>query len=107
MVAEYDVKRRINVTFPVSLLDLMDALVPARERNAFIVAATQKALQETRLQAAIDGLQRQPAWSEEDHPELATDEDVERYVRALRERWMPRNWDVLSGEDEAPCVSSA
>jgi hypothetical protein len=29
------------------------------------------------------------AWSDEDHPELKTDEDIDRFVRQLRESWKP------------------
>ena len=28
------------------------------------------------------------AWSDENHPELKTDEDIDRYVRQLRESWI-------------------
>ncbi len=101
MVAPRDVRRRINVTFPESLLDLMEDLIPSRERNAFIVAATERALQQARLQGTIRRLAERPAWSDADHPELATDEDVDRYVRVLRESWLPRNWDTLAGKDES------
>ncbi len=101
MVSGHDAKRPISVTFPESLLDLMERLLSPRERNAFIVAATEKALQGTRLNAAITSFHRQPVWSDEDHPELATDGDVEHYLRTVREGWMPRDWDALSGEDEA------
>ncbi len=100
MTTETETRRRINVTFPESLLDLMENLIPPRERNAFIVAATEKALQRARFEAALADLREQPAWSDEDHPDLATPEDVDRYVRQLRESWMPRSWDAIAGEDE-------
>jgi metal-responsive CopG/Arc/MetJ family transcriptional regulator len=34
--------KRINVTFPTSLLEELGRFVPARERNRFIVEATEK-----------------------------------------------------------------
>jgi hypothetical protein len=107
MVPYRDARRRINVTFPESLLDLMEDLVPARERNAFIVAATEKALQQARLEHALRQLAEGPAWSDADHPELATDEDIDRYVRTLRESWLPRSWDSIAGEDETHDSPSA
>ena len=36
MPPEYEAGRRIDVTFPEALLELMARLVPPRERNAFI-----------------------------------------------------------------------
>jgi hypothetical protein len=41
------------------------------------------------------------AWSDEDHPDLMTVEDVDRYVRRLRETWMPRSWDEIVAEAES------
>jgi hypothetical protein len=92
--------RRINVTFPTDLLELLDAVVPPRERNRFIVEATEQSLRRERLQKALAA--SAGAWSDEDHPDLATAEDIERYVRRLRETWMPRTWDeiVEAGEQD-------
>ena len=80
-------KRRINVTFPEPLLEIMETIVPARERNSFIVEATEKALRQERLLKAIRS--SSGAWSDADYPELQTDEDIDRYVRRLRESWIP------------------
>ena len=76
-------KKRINVTFPESVLDLLESVVPARKRNAFIVEATEEALRRERQLTAIR--ESSGAWSDEDHPDLMTVEDVDRYVRRLRE----------------------
>ncbi len=92
--------KRINVTFPVSLLEELRRYVPRRERSKFIVEATEKELKRTRLQKVLEDLRREPAWSDEDHPDLMTVEDVNRYVRRLRETWMPRTWDEIVEEAE-------
>jgi hypothetical protein len=93
-------KKRINVTFPESVLDLLESVVPARKRNAFIVEATEQALRRERLGQVLETLREKPAWSDEDHPDLMTVEDVDRYVRRLRETWMPRSWDEIAEEAE-------
>jgi hypothetical protein len=92
--------KRINVTFPVSLLEELRRYVPRRERSKFIVEATEKELKRTRLRKVLADLHREPAWSDEDHPDLMTVEDVNRYVRELRETWMPRTWDEIAEEAE-------
>jgi hypothetical protein len=92
-------KKRINVTFPESVLDLLEAVIPARKRNAFIVEATEEALRKERQLAAIH--ESSGAWSDEDHPDLMTVEDIDRYVRRLRETWMPRSWDEIIAEAES------
>lgn len=91
-------KKRISVTFPEPVLDLLATVVPKRERDAFIVEATEKALRQERLLKALDA--SGGAWSDEDHPDLMTDEDIDRYVRRLRETWMPRSWDEIIAEGE-------
>lgn len=80
-------KRRINVTFPEPLLEMLDSVIPPRERNSFIVEATERALRRERLLKAIE--RSSGAWSDTDYPELATDEDIDRFVHRLRATWMP------------------
>lgn len=92
-------KKRINVTFPEAALDLLESVVPPRKRNAFIVEATEEALRRERQLEAIRN--SSGAWSDEDHPDLMTVEDVDRYVRRLRETWMPRSWDEIIAEAES------
>ncbi len=93
-------KRRINVTFPAALLEQLDDFVPPRRRNRFIVEATERELRRRRLREVLEDLRREPAWKDEDHPDLMTVEDVDRYIRRLRETWMPRSWDEIVKEFE-------
>ncbi len=95
-----EISRRINVTFPISLLEELRRYVPRRERSRFIVEATERELKRVRLMKVLADLRRKPAWSDEDHPDLITVEDVDRYVRRLRETWMPRSWDEIIREAE-------
>ena len=78
---------RVTIYFPKPLLDDLRKYVPARKRSAVIVEATEKEMRKVKLLAALDDAYG--AWSDEDHPELATDEDIERYVHELRARWKP------------------
>jgi len=91
-------KRRINVTFPDTVLDALAGAVPDRERNGFIVRATEAALRRERLRRIVEDLRARPAWADEDHPDLATVDDVGRYVRGIREASMPRTWEGMLGE---------
>jgi len=89
-------RKRINVSFPEPVLELLEKVVPTRERNSFIVRATEEALRRERLLKALQA--SAGAWTDEDHPDLMTVEDVDRYVRRLRETWMPRSWDEILEE---------
>jgi hypothetical protein len=91
--------KRINVTFPISLLEELRRYAPRRERNKFIVETTEKELKRGRLLKALR--ESAGAWSDEDHPDLMTVEDVNRYIRRLRETWMPRSWDEIIEEAES------
>ncbi len=107
MTMTVQTKERINVTFPKSMLESLETVVPPRERNAFIVEATGEALRQKRLEKVLLALREKPAWSDEDHPDLMTVEDVDRYVRRLRESWMPRSWDEIVQEAESDAHSPA
>ncbi len=92
-------KRRINVTFPVEVLELVDSVVPSRERNRFIVEATEEVARRERLREALNTAAG--AWKLEDHPELETPEDIDRWVRQLREYGHSSyDWDTQLAEDE-------
>jgi hypothetical protein len=77
--------RRIIVTFPESLLGDMNRFVPARKRNEVIVAATEEMVRKMRLLAVLD--ESAGAWTDRNHPDLATPEDVGLWLRDVRARW--------------------
>jgi metal-responsive CopG/Arc/MetJ family transcriptional regulator len=81
---------RINIALPELLLEEFKRLVPSRQRNKFIVDLVEREVRRLRWEqilAATAG-----AWSDQDHTVLQTDEDIERYVRRLRETALPRMW---------------
>ena len=91
-------KRRINVTFPVQLLEDLDRLAPPRKRSQVIVAATTAYVRKLKLLSAIKA--SSGAWDGESHPELATPEDIDRWLRQIRSTWRrkPLSWQE---EDDA------
>jgi hypothetical protein len=87
---------RINVALPEALLQEFRETIPARQRNQFIVELIQHELQRRRFAKAWD--EAAGAWSDEDYPHLKTAEDIDRWVRNLREQSMPRSWDEIIAE---------
>ncbi len=59
-------RRCITVTFPVGVLDALDAIIPAGQRNRFIVEATEHAVQRAQLDRALQDLRLTAAWRVED-----------------------------------------
>jgi metal-responsive CopG/Arc/MetJ family transcriptional regulator len=62
--------RRIHITFPVQLLEELDALIPARKRSEVIVRATVDYLRKLKILSALE--QSAGAWDDASHPELAS-----------------------------------
>lgn len=77
--------RRINVTFPAELLDDLDSLAPPRKRSQIIVEATADYVRRLKLLTAIK--ETAGIWTDEDHPELSTPEDIDRWLREMRSSW--------------------
>jgi len=82
--------KRLDVTTPLSLLE---HLIPKEQA---VVEATQKELRQMQLQTALS--ESAGTWSDEDYPDLMSVEDVNQYVRQLREASMARSWDEIAGE---------
>ena len=91
-------QRRVNVIFPAELVEALDQFVSPRQRNRFIVEATERALDQARLTQVLRNLRTEPAWKEVEHPDLRTPDDVDRYVRRIRETWMSRTWEEVEEE---------
>lgn len=77
--------KRINVTFPVQLLEDLSIYAPPRKRNQIIVTATEDYVRKLRLLAVLK--ETAGAWDNESHPELATPEDIDRWLRQIRSTW--------------------
>ncbi|HEY54185.1 MAG TPA: hypothetical protein G4N94_12105 [Caldilineae bacterium] len=93
--------KRINVTFPLDVLEDLRDLIPKRERNKFIVKAVETAIRHESWGQVLAELREEgPIWKAEDHPDMLTSEDIDRWVRNLREASMPRTWDELLAENE-------
>jgi metal-responsive CopG/Arc/MetJ family transcriptional regulator len=77
--------RRITVTFPADLLNELDKLAPPRKRSQIIVQATAEYVRRLKLLAAIK--ETSGAWDDASHPELASADDIERWMRQMRGTW--------------------
>jgi hypothetical protein len=77
--------QKITVTLPTALLTRLREHVPARQRGRFILEALEERLA---LEEQIVALaETAGAWSEQNHPEMRTDEDIDRWLGELRRSW--------------------
>jgi len=84
---------RTHINLPEELAKDIDELVGPRGRSAFIVETTAKEVKRRRLLAFLG--RDEPAWHDEDHPEIVEMGTAE-WVRSLRNEPSVR----LAGRDE-------
>jgi Arc/MetJ-type ribon-helix-helix transcriptional regulator len=76
---------KITVTLPKVLLARLREHVPARQRSRFILEALEERLALEEQVAALE--ETAGAWSDQNHPEMHTDEDIDRWLADLRSSW--------------------
>lgn len=91
------VKERMNLYLTKSLMDDLRHAIPARERTRFVEKVLARELRRLKLREAIKNAYG--AWKDEDHPELATFEDVNRWVEEGR-KGFTRDFSKELGKDE-------
>lgn len=72
------IRERFNLYLTKPLMDDLRATIPARERTRFVEEVLARELRRRKLKAALKA--SAGAWKDEDHPELATFEDVNRWI---------------------------
>ena len=77
--------RKITVMLPEALLSRLREHVPARQRSRFILEAIEERLALEEQIAAL--AETAGAWSDQNHPEMRTDEDIDHWLDDLRESW--------------------
>ncbi|HKY52847.1 MAG TPA: hypothetical protein VJM08_01020 [Anaerolineales bacterium] len=78
------VKERMNLYITKSLMDDLRSAIPARERTRFVEEVLARELRRRKL---LDALEKAyGAWTDENHPEMKTSKDIDRWVREGRKR---------------------
>lgn len=77
--------QKITVTLPRELIERMDDRVPSRQRSRFIANAIESQLAIEEQMAAVE--ETAGIWTEEKHPELKTEEDIDAWLQNLRQSW--------------------
>jgi CRP-like cAMP-binding protein len=87
------VKERMNLYITKSLMDDLRRAIPARERTRFVEQVLARELRRLRLREAIEN--SYGAWKDEDHPDMLTGEDIDRWIeeqRKLGTRDLSEEW---------------
>jgi len=91
------VKERMNLYITKSVMDELRRAIPARERTKFVEEVLARELRRRRLKAAIK--KSAGAWTDENHPELMTFEDVNRWIEEGR-KGLTRDFSKEWGESD-------
>ena len=87
--------QKMTVSLPTALAERLRALVPPRKRSVFIAKALEESLALAEQAQALE--EAAGIWTDERHPEMATGEDIDRWLAELRGNWEER-WARLSEE---------
>lgn len=87
------VKERMNLYITKSVMDELRRTIPARERTKFVEEVLARELRRLKLREAIE--KSYGAWKDEDHPDMMTPEDIDRWIeeqRRLGTRDLSEEW---------------
>ncbi|MBN1451226.1 MAG: hypothetical protein JW963_09445 [Anaerolineales bacterium] len=76
------VKERMNLYITKSVMDELRRAIPARERTKFVEEVLARELRRRKLREAIE--KSYGAWKDEDHPDMLTPEDIDRWIEEQR-----------------------
>lgn len=76
-------KVKTHITLPEDTLLTIDKLAGKRGRSKFIAEAAQEKIDRERFLKALN--ESAGAWKDENHPELATTEEITTHVSKIRE----------------------
>lgn len=76
---------KITLSLPTTLVEQLKALVPPRQRSAFVAEILRERLEEEGTLAVLE--ETAGICSAEDYPYWDTDEDIDRWLREFRASW--------------------
>jgi len=79
---------KTHLVFPRELLEAIDKFISKRKRSQFVVEATKEKLAREKFKRALE--KAAGCWKDENHPELKTKKDINKYIRNLRKSWRRR-----------------
>lgn len=73
---------KTHVVFPKELLKSLDHLIGKRKRSRFVVEATQEKIERLKFAEVLE--KAAGSWKDKNHPDLKTQEDVNKYLKKMR-----------------------
>jgi hypothetical protein len=77
--------QKITISLPKSLAERLKAQVPSRQRSNFIAKILEEYLAIAEQIEILD--ETAGCWSDDRHPDMVTDEDIDTWLASLRGAW--------------------
>ena len=77
--------QKITISLPQPLAERLKAHVPPRQRSDYIAKILEEQLALEEQLTALE--ETSGCWSDENHPNLGSDEEIEAWLTNLRESW--------------------
>lgn len=81
-------RSKTHLVFPTELLGTIDQLVGKRKRSKFVVEAAREKIARERFLKALN--EAAGAWTDENHPDLSSNNDIRRYLDRARNSYQER-----------------
>jgi len=81
-------KSKAHLVIPAEILNEVDKIAGKKKRSLFIAEATREKLEKERFLKTLE--ETHGAWTDQNHPELRTNKDMERYIREKRQSYRNR-----------------
>lgn len=81
-------KSKAHLVIPTEILEEVDKIAGKKKRSLFIAEATREKLEKERFLKTLE--ETHGVWTDQNHPELRTNKDMERYVREKRQSYRKR-----------------
>lgn len=81
--------QKVTVSLPRALIDRLDEIIPRRQRSRFIATAIQEQLAILEQIAILE--KTAGAWTDQNHPDMKTEDDIDRWLEGLRTTWPESN----------------
>jgi len=79
---------KAHLALPREILEEVDRIAGKRRRSLFIAEATREKIEKERFLRILD--ETHGAWGDENHPELRSPKDMERYLGRTRQSYRKR-----------------
>ncbi|MDP2918797.1 MAG: hypothetical protein Q8O43_01060 [Dehalococcoidia bacterium] len=79
---------KLSITIPKEVAEMLREYVPSGKISSYVAEVLESQLLWERQKRALE--KYAGAWKDEDHPDLKTPEDTQRFIREIRDRDIER-----------------